>query len=466
MNSFDETIAALSSAPGKAGVAVIRISGDDAIECVSRVFFSKSGKALQSCMARTAIYGEIICDGVKIDTGLCTIFKAPNSYTGEDTCEICVHGSEVGTAMLLSALYQNGARPAQAGEFTKRAFLNGKLTLSQAEAVGELIDAQSRGAQILSNAQVNGALSVKIDALCSKLNEILSSIYAFIDYPDEDLTDMSKEEIVLAVKQVLCEVERLVQGYDVGRAISEGIACTIAGSPNVGKSSFLNLLCGKDRAIVTDIAGTTRDVITETVSIGNVRLNLADTAGIREKESDTDDEIEKIGIRRSVEQIEACEVVFALFDASRPLDSADLAFLNSITGYEKNKNVIYILNKCDKSDICKQTQEKFSNKQNVVHFSAKSGQGLDKLKGIIERLYPVGNGQLQEGLIISSARQYASLCQAKQSLEQALDTLNAYTGDLAGFDLEKAFELLGQTDGRSVNEQIVSQIFSRFCVGK
>ncbi len=463
MNEFDDTIAALSSAFGKAGVAVIRISGKDAIEVASRVFFPFDKKAVCEHSPRFAIYGEIVCDGVRTDTGLCTYFKGPNSYTGEDTCEINVHGSSVGTSMILSALYQNGARPAQAGEFTKRAFINGKLSLSQAEAVGELIEAESFAAQVLSNARVKGALSKKIDGLCDSICEILSSIYAYIDYPDEDLADMSAKEIKDGVESILYQVNKLVSGYDVGKAISEGVNCAIVGSPNVGKSSFLNFLSGSDRAIVTNIAGTTRDVVTDLVNIANVRLKLSDTAGIRE---DTSDEVEKIGIKRSLEVMNEAEVIFAIFDVTQIPDKSDILVLEKLAEYDEEKNIVYILNKWDKEDKNEKALSLFENKKNVIRFSAKTGFGKAELEEVISNFYPAGNSELEEGLIVTNARQYASLKSAAASLEEVLKTLEGYTGDLAGFDLEKALEHLRQTNGRSVSEEIVNGIFSRFCVGK
>ena len=329
------TCAALSSGAGKAGVAVIRLSGDDAVTIASAVFRPKNGKALQDCPARSAVFGTAFAaDGRKIDTGLATVFRAPHSYTGENTVEISCHGSPVGTSLILGALFAAGAKPALPGEFTKRAFINGKLDLTQAEAVGDLLDAESADELRLFSAQLEGGLGKKIRAAADKITALLAAVYAFIDYPDEDMSDVTDDEMAEQIEQLSEELRALCATYAAGRAVTQGIYTVIAGAPNTGKSTFFNLLAGNDRAIVTDIAGTTRDVITENVVCAGIKLRLADTAGIRE----TADTVEKIGVERSEQALEEGELIFAVFDGSRDdITAEENAFIAQIAALAEKK---------------------------------------------------------------------------------------------------------------------------------
>ncbi len=459
-----ETCAALSSGKGKAGVALIRISGAEAIEISSKVFVPKR-MPLCDVPSNTAVYGDIFSGGEKFDSGLATVFRAPRSFTGEDTVEICCHGSEIGVSILLSALFENGAVPAGPGEFTKRAFLNGKLDLTQAEAIGELIDAESESAARLSNAKANGLLGKKIEEICASLLGILSAIYAFIDYPDEDIDDTTPEEMQEAVFSAKAQIEKLLSTYDAGRAISKGINCAIVGAPNVGKSSMLNMLCGQSRAIVTDIAGTTRDVITESVKVGNITLLLSDTAGIR----DSDDPVEKIGVERSFEALENAELVFLLFDVSRKPSELDINLVEKVKSVSETKRVITVANKSDTGKGFSDEIERLLSDASLplpVYISAASGVGAEKLAEAVESFYPCGDSEIRSGLILTTARQHSSMKKALDFLDNALIALETLTPDMACSEIENAVAALGETDGRNVNEEIVSEIFSHFCVGK
>ncbi len=461
-NYESTTIAAISTPPGKGGIAVIRISGPQALEISQKVFKGIS-KPLSLCAANTATYGYIYYKGEKIDDGIATVFKAPKSFTGEDTVEISCHGSEIGAMLTLSALLENGAVAAAPGEFTKRAFLSGKLSLTQAEAVGELIDAQTVAGARLSASQLSGVIGQKITEFANRITNVLTSVYAYIDYPDEDIADMSDEEMRSECKKILADIQNLSSTYDSGKAISKGIRSAIVGAPNVGKSSFLNLLLGENRAIVTDIAGTTRDVITESAVVGNIKLLLSDTAGIRA----TQDVVEKIGVEKSKTALCESELAFLLFDVSREINNLDKDIISTVSQYKNNKKIVAVLNKSD-SDGFSQSYitavSPYADK--IIAFSAKCGSGKDKLETALCELYPSGDEQIRSGLIITGARQYAALKGAENCISAALDALTVLTPDMCCQELENAVKRLLETDGRSVNEKIVDGIFSHFCVGK
>lgn len=461
---FSHTVAALSTAPGKAGIAVIRISGDDCFSIVSKVFFPRSGKSLTDYPSAKAVFGDIVCGGEAIDNGLCTVFYAPHSYTGENTAEISCHGSELGVSLILSALFAAGAIAAEPGEFTRRAFLNGRLTLSQAEAVGELIDAQSTAALRLSNAKTAGALSRALSELYDELSDTLASVYAVIDYPDEDLAELSPDEMRLKLTAVLSRLTALCASYDVGRAVTGGIPTVILGLPNSGKSSLLNRLTQTDRAIVTDIAGTTRDVITEKAVLGNITLLLSDTAGIRK----TDDTVEKIGVERALKALDDAELVLAVLDGSVPFSDEERALCDTLKTHS-DKKALYLLNKSDKGILTEKSaavSEYIGGSEKLILFSAASGDGTETLREKLSVLYPVGDREIREGKIVTGARMYADLCGARDCVADSLATLEAFTPDLAGTDLERALSFLSEADGRSVSQEIVDRIFSKFCVGK
>lgn len=459
---FKDTCAAISTAIGKAGISVVRISGKFAFEIAEKVFFPKSKKPLSS-YDRYAVYGDIVYRGDIIDSGLCTCFHAPHSYTGEDMCEISCHGSILATNLLLSALLENGATLARAGEFTKRAFINGKLDLTQAEAVGELLEAESYSTLIHSAAKLGGNFSRKIADISQRIYDILSSVYAFIDYPDEDLADMDKETVLSSLLEIEEELCTLKNSYDAGKALFSGIEAAIVGLANTGKSSLLNMLLGIDRAIVTDIAGTTRDVVSEYVTVANVRLHLSDTAGLRE----TQDVIEKIGIEKSRNALAQSSLVFALFDTTYPLCEEERELCEELK-LQNGKNIIAILNKSDMDSFGASKREYLEKCgfTNIISISAKNNIGIEEIENALKKLYPLGDEQIREGLIITGARVYEAVLGAYECVLRAKNALSAFSTDVAGFDLESAQKFLCEADGRGVSEKIVDNIFSKFCVGK
>ena len=455
--NFNKTIAAISTAQGKGGVAMIRISGENALEIGKRVFRSK----VEIEKPRHTYYGVILRDGEIIDDGTLVFFKGPYSYTGEDTCEICCHGGLYSTRAVLESVLASGAVLAGAGEFTKRAYLNGKLTLSSAEAVGNVIDAKTDYQLRLSSSQARGVLSGKIGTVREKIISLITRSYATIDYPDEDILDNTREEMVSALSEIEKQVTSLKNSYKAGKAISDGVSTAIIGKPNAGKSSLYNMLLGSDVAIVTDIAGTTRDVIENTVSVGGVTLNLADTAGIREA-SDT---VEKIGVERAKARIDSSELILCVFDSSERETPEDEYILESVT----DKCAIAIINKSDKekgfsSEFEKKIKSSFKY---TVSISAKTREGYDELSRIIREIYDLGSIDISNDAIISNARQFSALSLALESITLAREALSfGETPDIVCFTLEKALSEIDMIDARETSEELVNEIFSRFCVGK
>ncbi len=459
------TIAALSSATGIAGVSVIRVSGEDAFAITEKVFRPMSGKPFRELPARFAAYGTLFdTDGAKIDTAVVTCFHAPASYTGENTVEISCHGSPVAVSMTLGALFAHGAKPALPGEFTKRAFVNGKLDLTQAEAVGDLLEAQNAAELRLFSNQLDGVLGKKIKAVSDEITTLLASVYAATDYPDEDMSDLSDDEIAQGIARAKTELWALADSYAAGNAVIRGIQTVIVGAPNTGKSTFFNLLAGQDRAIVTDVAGTTRDVITETVFVGDIKLNIADTAGIR----DTEDTVEKIGVARSKKALSEAEFVIAVFDGADK--EIDTDFIGEIGALCAEKTVFAVLNKSDIAENDTLDRIKTALEQagfcHIFTMCAKTGEGKAAFEETLCALYGVNKSALFERAVVTNARQYAAVKTALESLENADIAIKTLTRDMAGLDLEGALGALCEADGRQVSAEIVDTIFARFCVGK
>ena len=451
------TIAAVGTPHGKGGVAMIRISGEDAFSVAERIFLPANKERFAKRKSGCTYYGSFADESGVFDDGLCVLFASPASFTGEDVAELYCHGGILVTQKLLSAALKNGATIAGPGEFTRRAFINGKISLTQAEAIGGIIDSKSEKHLSVSARQANGSLSRALDSVYTDLRLLAASVYAFIDYPDEDMTDVSIEEMRDRLTDCKKRLDRLAGSHTYGRAISEGVITAIVGKPNTGKSSLLNALCGEERAIVTDVAGTTRDVVTETVRLGDLILRLSDTAGIRE----SDDKVEMIGIERSKRAIEEAELILAVFDTSRPLDGDDKRIVDAIVSSGKADKTVCILNKIDIADDLN-IKLPF---ERTLTASAKSGEGIEGLVNTVSLMFGAGEiGENDE--IVVNARQCAAVVNASSAIQNAIDALGSFTQDIAGMDIEVALAAIAEADGRSVSEDIVNEIFSHFCVGK
>ena len=436
-----ETVAAVSTPYGKGGVALIRVSGGDAVAICDRVFLPANGAVLSSVPARTAVYGTITCHGQSVDTGIATVFRAPASFTGEDVVEISCHGGILVTEAVLGAVLAAGAVPAPAGEFTKRAFLNGRLSLSAAEAVADLLDAHSEEALRLTGANARGALASRLSDIYSRLQSVVAACYVDSDFPDEDLSDMTGDDMAEAYTALRDEIRALSSTYRLGKAVCEGIDTVIVGKPNAGKSSLMNMMCEK-------------------VVIGRVTLRLCDTAGIRNTRS----RVEKIGVERAEERMQEAELVLAVFDASQPLDRYDARVIERLRPLKCAK--IALINKTDLQRHMDPYQlgELFDR---VIYISCATGDGKAELYSAIEEMYSAGEVNYDTAATVTGARVYAALKGAEESLTRAIEALNSGTApDIAAMEAEIALSRLGEADGRRVAEGVVDEIFHRFCVGK
>lgn len=442
------TIAAISTPQGAGGIAVIRLSGENSIEIADKVFRGKN--SLADAESHTIHYGHIN-DGIRnIDEVLVSVMRAPKTYTREDVVEISTHGGYTASRLVMEELIKAGAVPAEPGEFTKRAFLNGRIDLSQAEGVIDIINSKTALEQKYALSQAEGGLSKEIKELRAGLVNLAARMQVAIDYPDEDLEDVTDGEIEEILSENVSEIEKLLKTADNGRIIKEGIKTAIVGKPNVGKSSILNYIAKSDRAIVTDIAGTTRDVIEEFVNFGGVPLKLLDTAGIRE----TSDVVEKIGVERSKRAIDEAELIILVRDLSRPQDEEDEALL----ALTKDKKRIVVANK---SDI------KIEDAEGCIEISAKTGEGMDRLSEEIKKLYNLGMLEDEQEIVVTNLRHISSLVGAKEAAVRARDAiLSGLPQDMAALDIYAAIDALGEITGDTVSEAIVSEIFHSFCVGK
>ena len=465
MQIFD-TIAAISTPYGKGGVAMIRISGRDALSVADAIFKSRSGRSLSELQVGRAYYGDILSpleDGKSIDDGIAVYFRAPRSFTGEDTVEISCHGGILLTQKVLSAALSAGARMAEAGEFTRRAYVLGKIRLNEAESLGNLLEAKNEGQLSLARNGMRGRLTSKMDELYLVLRSVLTGIYANIDFPDEDLADMSREEMLDALKNALEEIKKLADTYKTGSAVSEGIPTVICGRTNAGKSSVYNRILGYDAAIVTDIEGTTRDVLRQNATLGKVTLLLCDTAGIRR----TDDKVENIGIERSIKEIDEAGLILAVFDGSRAPECDDIELVERII--DSKTAAIALVNKTDIIDggINAELCELLSKFTQRVEISALTGEGFDALSSIVDEMFIDGTLDFDNDAIITGARQYAAICKAAELLSGAVyDIERGVSLDACCVEVECAMSALGELDGREIGEEIVHEIFSHFCVGK
>lgn len=451
----ERTIAAISTALGEGGIAVIRISGETAIETADRCFKAISGERLSSLPGYHAAYGTVTDGENTIDDAVALVFRAPKSYTGEDVVEISVHGGRIIARQVLRTLLDCGAVPAENGEFTKRAFLNGKLDLTRAESIMGLISAQNDAALRISRDAHDGRISREIGEITDRLLETAASLAAYADYPDEDLPELSPERFAELLGSAERRISTLLETYDAGRIIREGIDCAIVGKPNVGKSTLMNMLSGTERSIVTDIAGTTRDIVEETVRVGDIVLRLADTAGIHE----TDDTVERVGVDRARKRIENAGLILAVFDSSSPFTDDDRALLHSLQG----KCAVIILNKSDLA-VCTDLTE-FEGFP-IVETSAKNGSGLAELTEAIAQITKTAYLDPDAAVLISE-RQRACAARAADAVKEAFAALDCgCTLDAVGVCIDDALTALLELTGQRVTEEVTNEVFRRFCVGK
>lgn len=453
-----DTIAAIATGNVIAAIGIIRSSGDDAITIADKVFRTKSVKSLTECEDRKLYYGELLnTEGNVIDHCLCTVSHAPHSYTGENTVEFQCHGSPVVLSEGLRSLFKAGARQAEAGEFTKRAFLNRRMDLTQAEAVIDLIDAETPLAAENAVGQLGRAIGRKTDKIYDELVGMISHFQAVIDYPDEDIDDFAMSQYTGLMNEAESTLNALLKTFDRGRIMREGVPSAIIGKPNTGKSSLLNALLGYDRAIVTSIAGTTRDTIEEKATVGGVVLRLSDTAGLRE----TDDTVEKLGVDRAIEAAKTARLVIVVLDSSRPLTSEDEEALNTA------KNAEYSICIINKEDICPEPVFEIPDGFDAMcHISAKTGEGLDSFTNAVKELFGADTS-LPPGEILTNTRQAEAVSRALDAIRAAKDALElGVTPDAVLSIVETCCGALGELTGKSVKDDIVSSIFSRFCVGK
>ena len=459
-----DTIAAQSTAYGPAAIGILRLSGPEAISIAQRCFRPYNKKPLTACAPRSMIYGELLDrEGAVIDYCVCVYNPGPNTYTGEDTAELQCHGSPMVLTLGLESLFQAGARQAAAGEFTRRAFLNGKLDLAQAEAVGDLLEARSRESARHAAGQLSGALSKKLAAIYSALLDVMAHFHAVLDYPDEDIDPFRMEELSVALEAQEGTLRALLGTCRRGQMLTQGISCAIVGRPNAGKSSLLNALAGYERAIVTDIPGTTRDTIDVSAQVGGLPFRFIDTAGLRA----SDDPIEQMGVERSRTAMEGADLIMMVCDGSAPLTAEDAGLL------EQSLAITDTLLVWNKSDLPAAPVPflSLSNEQEqrlrIVAVSAKTGAGLDALERALTELAPLDLGNGSYGELLTNQRQEEAARRALESVQRAREALElGVTPDALLTDVEEALAAVGELTGQSVREDITDRIFSKFCVGK
>lgn len=451
------TIAAISTAQGQGGIGVIRVSGEQAFTIVDKIFKSVSGKKIMDIKGYTALFGHIYNNEEVLDEAVVLKYVEPKSFTGENVVEISCHGGMYITKEVLNAVIMAGASLAEPGEFTKRAYLNGKMDLTEAESIMDIISAKSKSAARAALFVKDGALFKKSQQVKQLLLDKAAHLSAWADYPEEDIPEVSEDSIMEAIEESISILEKLLSTYDMGQVVKEGIDTVIAGRPNAGKSTLMNLLVGREKSIVTNIAGTTRDVVEDTVLVGNVMLKLSDTAGIR----DTDNEIEKIGVQKTFDKINGAGLVIALFDNNEVLNSEDIDLINKI----KDMPCIAVINKIDLED---KVDKKYitDNIENVVYISAKQQDNIDELKNMIEKIAGTEDFDPSAG-IVANERQRNAIRNAVNSLYEAKESLTmGMTMDAITVSLQETIDYLLELTGEKAGEEIVDSVFHNFCVGK
>lgn len=457
---IDDTIAAIATAPGEGGIGIIRISGEKSLQVAQSIFKSKSGKMIKDYNARTLIYGTVVDNEKVIDEVLVAYMKGPNSYTAEDVIEINCHGGFISVKKILELILSKGVRLAEAGEFTKRAFLNGRIDLSQAEAIIDVIKSKTDMAHEVAQSQLEGSLAKKIKDLRMNVTEVLAHLEVSIDFAEEDVEEITYQTLEEKALELRNEIKKLYDTAESGKILRDGLKTVIVGKPNVGKSSLLNSILGENRAIVTDIAGTTRDVIEEFVNIKGIPLKIVDTAGIRE----TEDVVEKIGVEKSRESFSTADLVIMVLDASRKLSEEDMEILESL----KNKKTIILLNKMDlEPQIELEKIEEFVNSEDIIKISALKHQGIEELQDKIEAMVYHGSVKNSSNLMITNSRHKDALFKAYESINDAISAIEQRMPyDFIEVDFKNIWDYLGYINGDTVREDLLDTIFANFCIGK
>ncbi len=454
------TIASISTAPGIGGIGIIRMSGEKTFEVLDKIFKPKNNQKIEDIKGYTMKYGHIVENGGIIDEVLVSYFKSPKSYTSENMCEINSHGGNIIVKKILELCLKNGAELAEPGEFTKRAFLNGRIDLAQAESVIDVINAKSDREAKSGIKQLEGYLSKEINEIKQEILDVLVNIEVTIDYPEYDTPDVEERHLKNMLDSVKLKLEKLEKSFDNGKIIKNGIKTTIIGKPNAGKSSLLNAILKEDRAIVTDIAGTTRDTIEENVTINGIPLKLVDTAGIRK----TVDTVEKIGVEKSIEKANEADLIIAIFDSSKDLDIEDLEILKLI----ENKKSIILLNKSDLSTVLNENDKRLKNvSKNILKISALNKTGIEEIYNKISEMFNLNEINLDNEIIITNIRHKNIISKAIENVKMANKSLKDNMPiDIITIYIKQILNDLGEITGDEVSEDIINEIFAKFCLGK